>query len=755
MIKSTIPGYPRIGKNRELKRAVERYFSGKASEKDLQETAKGLREQHWRKQFQNGLDLIICNDFSFYDQLLDTAVLLNAIPTRYRNLGLSLLETYFAMARGYQGVSGDVKALPLKKWFNTNYHYLEPEIGEEPLMLQGNKPFDEYLEAKTHGFETRPVIIGPFTFLRLANATQERKASAVQELAKAYGELLERFDFLGARWVQFDEPALACDCSPGDIAQLEYLYATLLSQKGKVHVLLQTYFGDIRDGYETIIRLPIDALGMDFIEGARNIRLLEQHGFPSDKTLVAGIVNGRNIWRSSYQKALALLDRIKTYAPNPILSTSCSLLHVPYSIGSETRLPEEILNHFAFAEEKLSELAELADLANSPHPERKETWKINESLFSAPRTEPNAAVRQAVKGLSEKDFIRRPSFEERSRSQQEKLCLPLFPTTTIGSFPQSSDVRANRAAFRRGTISDETYTCFNREKIRRCIAQQEQIGLDVLVHGEFERNDMVEYFGENLQGFLFTENGWVQSYGTRCVKPPVIWGDVFWKGPITVKWFSFAQSCTRKPVKGMLTGPVTILNWSFPREDLSLKETALQIALAIRQEVLALEAVGIGIIQIDEAALKEKLPLRRDDWHSEYLDWAIPAFRLAHSGVRPETQIHTHMCYSEFSQILRDIDAMDADVVTFEASRSNLSILDALQTCGFRSAVGPGIYDIHSPRIPSVEEMSAALARMLGKIEPSKLWVNPDCGLKTRNEEETLASLRHMVQAAAQLRTTL
>lgn len=751
-MKATIPGYPCIGAKRELKKATELYFKGQSSEEELQAVARALRSEHWLRQKRSGIDVSPCNDFSFYDRLLDMAVLLNAVPKRYRELGLSSLDAYFAMARGYQGGAGDVKALAMKKWFNTNYHYLEPELGDEALRLVGDKPFAEYEEAKSLGIEARPVLIGPFSFLKLSRGSIERKKAAEEELAVAYADLLKRFEELGACWVQLDEPSLVCDLTEEDVALFRRLYGRVLGGKGQVRVLLQTYFGDVRDVYREMASLPFDAYGLDFVEGKRNLSLLEQYGFPKDKLLVAGVVNGRNIWRNHYQKTLALVEEIRRHAPQVALSSSCSLLHVPYSVRHETLLPKDVLGHFAFAEEKLRELADLAMLSGIPQPERTVTWQDNARFFSCPRVEPCAAVREAVDSLSAKDFERRPSFGIREGIQRERLHLPLFPATTIGSFPQTPDVRANRAAFRKGKIDQEQYRRFNQDKIRECIRQQEEIGLDVLVHGEFERNDMVEYFGENLDGFLFTENAWVQSYGTRCVKPPVIWGDVAWKRPFTVEWSCFAQSCTKKPVKGMLTGPVTILNWSFPREDLSLRESALQIALAIRQEVLALEKAGIRIIQVDEAALKEKLPLRKDDWRKDYLDWAIPAFRLVHSGVRPETQIHTHMCYSELSVMIRDIDAMDADVITFEASRSHLGILKSLHECGFRTEVGPGVYDIHSPRIPTAEEISEALGKMVEYVEPRKLWVNPDCGLKTRGEEETLPSLRHMVEAAVALR---
>lgn len=755
-MKTSVTGFPRIGAARELKFVTEQYFHGKMTTETLLETARGLRRNHWQQQAAAGIDGIPSNDFSFYDQVLDTAVLLNAVPQRYRNLGLSALDTCFAMARGYQGPAGDVKALAMKKWFNTNYHYMVPEIGEAPLQLSGEKPFDEFLEAReVCGIETKPVLTGPFTFLKLAQFTEGRsRESAAGELIRAYAGILSRFNELGAAWVQLDEPSLVCDLDREDVELFRNLYQSILPSKGKVKVLLQTYFGDIRDCYEEAVHLDVDALGLDFVEGRQTLSLVRKHGFPADKILIAGVVNGKNIWRNHYSRTLDLLSDLKKSVARVGLGTSCSLLHVPYTVAQETKLPGRILKHFSFAAEKLEELGELSLLASLDHAESESSYQLNEALFREKRTENKAAVQAELSALTPSDFTRRPAFEERERIQKNRFRFPLFPTTTIGSFPQTADVRANRANLRNKLISEEQYKQFNFGKIRECISLQEKIGLDVLVHGEFERNDMVEYFGENLHGFVFTEKAWVQSYGTRCVKPPIVWEDVAWTHPMTVEYAAYAQSLTDKPVKGMLTGPVTILNWSFPREDISLKESTLQIALAIRKEVLALEEQGIGIIQVDEAALKEKLPLRRSDWHREYLDWAIPAFRLVHSGVRPETQIHTHMCYSEFTSIIRDIDSMDADVITFEASRSSLGILDALKECGFKTEVGPGVYDIHSPRVPGEEEIRDSLDRILQKIAPEKLWVNPDCGLKTRGNEETAASLKNMTEAARLLRNT-
>lgn len=753
-MKTSVIGYPRVGTLRELKFATEKYFKQAIAAEDLFAAAAELRKAHWQKQSENAIDYISSNDFSFYDTILDTAVLLNAVPGRYRALGLSPLDEYFAMARGYQGKNGDVKALAMKKWFNTNYHYLVPEIDEDTeIKLAGTKPFDEYAEAKKAGVETKPAIIGVFTFLKLARCTGTKKpGDYLDSIADAYGEILNRFNSLGTAWVQFDEPYLVTDLSAEDRALFLSLYRRILSAKGRVKVLLQTYFGDIRDCYSDAVSLAFDGIGLDLIEGKKSLELVETNGFPKDKILFAGVVNGKNIWKNNYAQTYEIIGKLQKHCGEIVLSTSCSLLHVPYTLRNETKLSEEHRNYFAFAEEKLAELRGLKAILSDKAPETHAEYLENKSLFAGDRAAANPTVQNKVHALSEQDFIREPSFYEREKIQKKEFGLPLLPTTTIGSFPQTAEVKANRTNLKSGKISLEQYRAFNREKIAECVALQEKIGLDVLVHGEFERNDMVEYFGECLDGFLFTEKAWVQSYGTRCVKPPIIWGDVSRGKPITVEWSVYAQSLTAKPMKGMLTGPVTILNWSFPREDISLKECAYQIGLAIREEVLDLEANHIRVIQVDEAALREKLPLRKSDWRADYLDWAIPAFRLVHSGVKPETQIHTHMCYSEFADIIRDIDAMDADAITFEASRSDLTILNVLKENGFRTEVGPGVYDIHSPRVPSVEEIKAALYKMLGSIPKEKLWVNPDCGLKTRSNTETIPSLEHLVQAAKEVR---
>ena len=746
---ATIVGFPRIGENRELKFITEKYFKHEATEEELKERAKDLRKHDRKLLLDSGLTNFTSNHFSFYDQMLDAAFLFNVIPENIAGLDLSDLDKYFALARGYQGKKGDVKAWPMKKWFNTNYHYIVPQFtADTDVKLAGTKIFDEFVEAKEDGTITRPVLVGPFTLLQLSEFHGCVKEDFVGAFIEAYAGIFKQLEDLGANWIQLDEPSLVKDLDERELALFKALYEPLLLQKGKLKVLAQTYFGDVRDAYDVLLKLPFDGIGLDFVEGRKTLELVER-GFDDGKVLFAGVVNGKNIWRNNYQKTLDLLKKLNV--KNLVLTTSCSLLHVPYTVASE-ELEEDVTKHFSFAEEKVRELVELDALLKNQSPE---FLRKNAELFEKPRVLENAELHQKIADLKPEAFVRQPEFAVREKIQNQEFNLPLLPTTTIGSFPQTREVKQKRAAFRKHEISQEEYDEFIAERIDSWIGFQEEIGLDVLVHGEFERNDMVEYFGQHLEGYVFTKKAWVQSYGTRCVKPPIIWGDVSRKDPITVRWSVYAQKQTKKIVKGMLTGPVTILNWSFPREDISIKESTLQLALAIREEVLDLEKNGIRIIQIDEAALREKLPLRRSDWQSEYLDWAIPAFRLVHSGVKPETQIHTHMCYSEFNDIISAIDDMDADVISFEASRSNLEILDELKEKNFKTEVGPGVYDIHSPRIPTVEEIEQALHRILAKVKKEKVWVNPDCGLKTRGEKETKASLKNLTQAAQNIREEL
>ena len=643
---TSVIGFPRIGTLRELKFTLEKYFRQEIEAEELLRTAQELRKTHWNTQKEAGIDYIPGNDFSFYDITLDTAALLGIIPKRYQELNLSELDTYFAMARGYQESSGDVKALAMKKWFNTNYHYIVPEVEDDTVIsLTGDKLWKEYEEALALGIETKPIVTRAYTMLKLCRYTGAKTAEDyVDAFIDAYKALVNRCEEKQIAWLQFDEPALVRDMSNEDVALFHKIYDAVLPCAEKCQILCQTYFGDVRDIYSDLIQMPFAGIGLDFIEGKETAALVEKYGFPQDKKLFAGLVNGKNIWKNHYDKTLTIIRQLQEESIDVVISTSCSLLHVPYTLKHEDKIPQEYKNYFAYAEEKLVELKELSVLADTEQYAQNVVYQANQNLFANDRDCQNEDVKKRLAGVTESDYIRLPKRSERQKLQKEVLGLPKLPTTTIGSFPQTKDVKANRAAFRKGEISEQAYKEFNQKKIAECVTWQEEIGLDVLVHGEYERNDMVEYFGEALGGFLFTQKAWVQSYGTRCVKPPVIWGDVYRKKPITVEWSVYAQSLTNKVMKGMLTGPVTILNWSFPREDISIKESISQIALAIRDEVQDLEANGIRMIQIDEAALREKLPLRKSDWYTEYLDFAIPAFRLTHSGVRAETQIHTHMC---------------------------------------------------------------------------------------------------------------
>ena len=762
---TSVSGFPRIGQNRELKKIIEAYWKGNATLDEMRATAKELRAKHWKLQQAAGIDLIPSNDFSYYDQMLDTAILLNVIPQRYQRLAFeNPEETLFAMGRGYQGEKGDVTALPMKKWFTTNYHYLVPEIDSATdIKLNSTKPFDEFNEAKALGIATKPVLIGPYTFLKLARNPQAEELDydkgLVNAVAAVYAEVVAKFAELGAQWIQIDEPYLVLDKEPGDVELFKSLYAKILpAREGKVKVLLNTYFGHIADVYETVNLLGFDGIGLDLNEGKdENLAAVEKYGVAEKTTIFAGVINGRNIWRNNYAVSLGLIDALRQKTDNVAVSTASSLLHVPFSTEGETALDPAVLKHFAFAVEKLTELKEIAVLADSDEDAKKASADLaaNQALFDGTRVAADPAVAERIAKLTDADFVRQPARAERQKEQRVALGLPLLPTTTIGSFPQTKEIRAERAKLRKGEITKAEYDEFMKAQIDACIRHQEQIGLDVLVHGEFERNDMVEYFGQNLNGFLFTKNAWVQSYGTRCVKPPIVWGDVSRANPITVEWSAYAQSRTNHVMKGMLTGPVTILNWSWPREDITHEQQTQQLALAIRDEVLDLEAAGIKVIQIDEAALREKLPLRKTDWHAKYLDWAIPAFRLVHSAVKPTTQIHTHMCYSEFNDIIRDIDAMDADVISFEASRGDLVVLDAIHDAHFETEAGPGVYDIHSPRIPGGQEIEDRIYEILKKMDIEKVWINPDCGLKTRGNAETWPSLEHMVAAAKAVRAKI
>ncbi|CAK8054457.1 5-methyltetrahydropteroyltriglutamate--homocysteine S-methyltransferase [Eupransor demetentiae] len=751
---TNIIGFPRIGENRELKRATEKYWKGEIDQDQLNDIADGLKDKNWQKQAESGLTWIATGDFSYFDNLLDLANLLNIIPKRYKDLKLNPLDTYFAQARGYQSEGKSVKALPLKKWFNTNYHYLVPEFDDDTeVRLAGDTLFQDLTKALKKHKNVKTSLIGPFTLLKLGHFSGEKQArNFAPAVVAAYKDIFKKLNEHQLAWLQIDEPAIVFDLSDDDRALFKEIYKDLLSEKHNFKVNLQTYFGDVRDIYDDLIELDFDGLGLDFLEGKESLDIVGKKGFPADKVLFAGVLNGKNIWRNNYTATINLLKKLPVTEDNLVISTSCSLLHVPYNVDNETELASDIKQHLSFAYQKLNELNDLNAIYFDGH---KDKLDENQKVFDNIQHPADTAVQKRVQDLKDSDFVRSPERAKREVLQKKRFNLPELPTTTIGSFPQTKDVRENRSRFRKGEINREQYQEFIDEKIKRIIKWQEEAGFDVLVHGEYERNDMVEYFGENLAGFVFTKKAWVQSYGSRAVKPPIIWGDVSRKHPISVATSTYAQSLTDKPVKGMLTGPVTIFNWSFPREDISPKESVTQIALAIQDEVLDLEKHGIAIIQIDEAALREKLPLRKTDWYSQYLDWAVPAFKLVHSRVQPETQIHTHMCYSEFNDIIPAIDALDADVISFEASRSDLSIIDELKKNHFETEVGPGVYDIHSPRIPSTDEIHGIIQKILAKLPVDKVWVNPDCGLKTRGEAETFASLENLVSATKQTRAEL
>ncbi|WP_440976383.1 5-methyltetrahydropteroyltriglutamate--homocysteine S-methyltransferase [Pseudoxanthomonas winnipegensis] len=752
-------GFPRIGPRRELKHALERYWKGEDSADALQATAAALRAQHWQLQRQAGADVLPSNDFSLYDHVLDTAFLFDALPQRYRALAdADPLAGYFAMARGVQTGGIDLRALEMTKWFDTNYHYIVPELhaGQE-FALRGDKPVAQFLEARAAGFDTRPVLLGPVSFLLLSKTTDgSDRLALLERLLPVYAQLLERLHAAGAAWVQIDEPTLVLDLDEAAKAAFARAYA-FLAQAPRSRLLLTTYFGALGDNLDLVARLQVEGLHVDLVRAPEQLDAVLQ-AWPKGRVLSAGLVNGRNVWRTNLDNALTLARYAQGHvgADNLWLAPSCALLHVPVDLEQEKALDAELKSWLSFARQKLGELRVLADALDGREgaegPLAQQRARLESRRQSARVHRPEVARRLAT--LSEADSRRASPYAQRRVLQEQAFGLPVYPTTTIGSFPQTQQVRQARAQHKAGKLSDADYETFLEAETERCVRFQERIGLDVLVHGEYERNDMVEYFGEQLDGFAFTKLGWVQSYGSRCVKPPIIFGDVVRPKPMTVRWSRYAQSLTQRPMKGMLTGPVTVLQWSFVRDDQARSETCRQIALALRDEVNDLEAAGIGIIQIDEPAIREGLPLRRDAW-SDYLNWAIEAFRICASGVGDATQIHTHMCYSEFNDIIDAVAAMDADVISIETSRSRMELLDAFVRFRYPNGIGPGVYDIHSPRVPSVEEMVELLRKARAVLSPQQLWVNPDCGLKTRGWDETRHALEQMVEAARRLRADL
>lgn len=760
-------GVPRIGRRRELKFALENYWSGKDSAEALLETARRLRADNWRLQAEKGVTRIPSNDFSLYDHVLDTAVMVGAIPQRYGWTGGEVpLDTYFAMARGSQGDAGcghpghvhSTSALEMTKWFDTNYHYMVPELApDQEFVLATTKPVDHFLEAKALGIHTRPVVLGPVTFLRLAKSGGEEfdLLSLLPKLLPVYTDLLNRLHAAGADWVQIDEPCLVLDLEAGECAALEVAYNHFAAEVPALNLMLATYFGALGDNLDLAASLPVSGLHVDLARAPEQLEAVAAK-VSSSTVLSLGVIDGRNVWRADLN---AILDYLKPVVEaRPLdrieIASSCSLLHVPVDLELETALDAELKSWLAFATQKLDELVVLGHALSEGRAGVADALQASADAIASRRKSPRVHDRKvgdrlaAVTGAMER---RRSAFAARREKQSGKLDLPKFPTTTIGSFPQTAEVRKARAAHARGELSAADYEAFLRRETEATIRWQEEIGLDVLVHGEFERNDMVQYFGEQLAGFAFTQAGWVQSYGSRYVRPPIIYGDVSRPEPMTVRWWQYAQSLTDRPVKGMLTGPVTILNWSFVRDDIPRSQSCRQIALAIRDEVIDLEKAGAVMIQIDEAALREGLPLRRADWKT-YLDWAVGSFRLASTGVEDATQIHTHMCYSEFNDIIDAIAAMDADVISIETSRSRMELLDAFRNYKYPNEIGPGVYDIHSPRVPHTGEMTDLLKLARKRLSDSQIWINPDCGLKTRKWEEVKPALVNMVAAARELR---
>ncbi|MEO7065519.1 MAG: 5-methyltetrahydropteroyltriglutamate--homocysteine S-methyltransferase [Rhodanobacter sp.] len=755
----TFSGFPRIGLKRELKRALESHWRGDISASELADTARKLRQRHWQLAVDAGVDVVPCNDFSLYDHVLDTAVLFDAIPQRYRQVfEKSPLDGYFAMARGHKRDGIDLHALEMTKWFDTNYHYLVPELtAGQSFKLTGNKPVAEFLEAKAIGFHTRPVLLGPVSFLLLAKTVDgSDRLALLNALLPAYTDLLQQLAAAGADWVQLDEPCLVLDLDDADRAAYRHAYATLAAA-GTPHLLLASYFGALGGNLELAAGLPVAGLHIDLARAPEQLDAVLDV-WPAQRILSVGVIDGRNIWRSRPDHVLPLLRKAlaRVGSEHLWLAPSCSLLHVPIDLTAETVLDPARQQTMAFARQKLEELRLYAD-ALADQPEALAALAAQQSHLSAQSHAAgvvNPAVRARLHELSPQVTLRRSAYHSRQQTQAAARPLPALPTTTIGSFPQTDDLRKARAAHRSGKLDDATYEQLLKAEIEHVVRFQESIGLDVLVHGEPERNDMVEYFGEQLDGYLFTKLGWVQSYGSRCVKPPVIWGDIARPAPMTVRWSSYAQSLTDLPMKGMLTGPVTMLQWSFVRDDLPRETVCRQMALALRDEVHDLEAAGIGVIQIDEPALREGLPLRRADWPS-YLAWAVECFRITAGGVRDATQIHTHMCYSEFNDIIEAVAAMDADVISMETSRSRMELLDAFVQFHYPNGIGPGVYDIHSPRVPTGEEILDLLHKALAVLQPEQLWINPDCGLKTRGWAEVEPALRHMVSSAKQLRAEI
>ena len=750
MIQVASIGYPRIGPKRELKKALEQFWKGEIKEQDLHAVAKDLRKQNWQTQKDNGVDLISSNDFSFYDQVLDAICLLGAIPKRYKWDGNEVtLKTYFAMARGSQTSELDVPALEMTKWFDTNYHYLVPELSKnQEFKLSSNKPFSEYEEAKQAGFNTKPVILGPLTFLSLSKGIDgSNTIDLLDKILPVYKEIIKKFSELGAQWIQIDEPILVKDLDANTVSKIKATLNELKQAAGSSKILLTTYFEDLNeDVQKEVFDSNVDAVHLDLVRGTKNQEYVKN----SAKKLSLGLVDGRNVWKANLQEKINFIKN--NTSGDVIISSSCPLLHSPYDLDLEQKVPSEIKRWLSFAKQKLQELNIIKGYIN----EGLHKTELDQNISDVENRKTSKlihddAVKNRIKTIDKSIIDRKLGYAERAKVQKNIFALPKYPTTTIGSFPQTTDVRQARAKFKRGELDEQSYEKFLKEKTIDTIRKQEQIGIDVIVHGEFERNDMVEYFGEQLKGFTFTSSGFVQSYGSRCVKPPIIFGNVSRPHAMTVRWSKFAQEQTKQIVKGMLTGPITILQWSFVRDDQPRKFTAQEIAFAIRDEVEDLEKNGIRMIQIDEPALREGLPLKKKNW-KEYLNWSVDCFKISAAVVKNETQIHTHMCYAEFEDIIDSIAALDADVISIETSRSRMELLTTFEKFKYPNEVGPGVYDIHSPRVPSTEEMKELIQKASKLIDPARIWVNPDCGLKTRGWPETIDALTKMVNAAKELR---
>lgn len=750
MSRSSVLGYPRIGADREWKKALEAFWAGKIEESEFQTKLQEIRLNHLRTQKEKGIDLIAVNDFSYYDHVLDTATMFGIIPKRFSyDGGVVPLSLYYGIARGTK----EATASEMTKWFNTNYHYIVPELDGATPVVTENKPLLAYREAKeTLGINGKPVIVGPLTFLKLSKGYTASEFDAwLTRLLPLYVQILQELQSEGVEWVQIDEPILVTKLNSQDLERLKTIYETFATAAPKLNILLQTYFESV-ENYNEIVQLPVAGVGLDFVHGlSGNLASLKQYGFPAGKVLGAGIIDGRGIWKASISEKFTLLEQLLEQVSDEqlFIQSSCSLLHVPVTVRNERKLLPELKGALAFAEEKLDEIVLLTKglLLGGPAISA-ESAAIEKDLLALKQSDERNRneVLAAVAAISAKQPLRNLPFAERNVVQQNKYQLPIFPTTTIGSFPQSAEVRKARQLWRKGEWDNEQYATFIREQIDIWIKLQEEIGIDVLVHGEFERTDMVEFFGEKLAGFAFTQFGWVQSYGSRCVKPPIIFGDVAFEEDMTVEETKYAQSKTKHPVKGMLTGPITIMNWSFVREDISREQIAYQLAYALRQEVEALEQAGIGMIQVDEPAVREGLPLKEED-QANYLAWAVKAFRLTTCTVQDTTQIHTHMCYCEFHDMIGSIEDMDADVISIETSRSHGELIHSFELNTYKLGIGLGVYDIHSPRVPRVEEMTNMIDRALRVLDPKLFWINPDCGLKTRGQEETIDSLRNMVEA--------